>query len=375
MTAGNPSAEHLTASDPNTPPHVLTELAGRRWDLHGLIAANPAAPAELVHWVRSVNPAVAPEQTPPPPYPSGPATSPAAPWPARPAPRRRGVGGWLAGCGCLVVVAIVCLVAFTGVGAALLSGGTSTTDRPSTGDAPTTGTGVDAQLALYDEERARIDELSYEFDGSPVAWLVADFEWLFRQDEKMADPDLNEYTAQAIAAQTTMFREGLEVSVAEAQARRTNATGSVTEGIVDAAGKGFVDIQWDAATACTAANRENWRTTGCITKEDSLTVHMLPESELGEWTSKFTVVHELAHIYQRADNASYLENNGDYKTLLEQGLFQGSEEVMADCFALTHYDLWTLENDGSTTGYGYVCQENERQKIREWAATINAPLG
>ncbi|MFF7291248.1 hypothetical protein ACFY9N_01810 [Microbacterium sp. NPDC008134] len=370
------STEHLAASDPNAPPHVLAELAGRRWDLHGLIAANPATPSELAQWIRAVNPGVPAGQASPPPYPIAPAVpSATAPWPAPPAPRRHVVGGWLAGCGCLVVVAIVCLVAFTGIGASLLSGGTTTADRPSSGDAPATGSEIDAQLALYDEERARIDELSYEFDGSPVAWLVADFEWLFRQDEKMADPDLNEYTAQTIAAQTKTFREGLEVSVAEAQARRTNASGSVTEGIVDAAGKGFVDIQWDAATACRADDRENWRTTGCITKEDSLTVHLLPESELGEWASKFTVVHELAHVYQRADNASYLENDGDYKALLEQGLFQGSEEVMADCFALTYYDLWTLDNDGSTTGYGYVCQENERQEIREWAAMLNAPLG
>ncbi|WP_146197047.1 hypothetical protein [Serinibacter arcticus] len=283
----------------------------------------------------------------------------------------------MAGFGCLGVVVLGAVVALAGVGAGLAPTGSDTAE-PSAGATPeaasTTSSEVDAQVALFHEERARIDELSLEFDGSPVAWLVADFEWLFRQDELMADPSWQQHSAQTVAAQTTTFREGLEASVAAAQARRVNASGSVSEGIVDAAGRGFVDIQWDAATTCTPST-ETRRITGCIKKGDSLTVHLLPESELGEWASKFTVVHELAHVYQRADNASYLNNDGDYKALLAQGLFQGSEEVMADCYALTYYNEWSLTNGDFTTGYGHVCDENERQAIRDWAATLNAPLG
>lgn len=274
-------------------------------------------------------------------------------------------------------MAIVAVIVFAGFGALLFSGGDET-GGPSgvaTPDAaPTADSEIDTQRALYADERAKIDELSLEFEESPVAWLVADFEWLFRQDEKMADPNLLEYTAQTLAAQAKTFREGLEVSVAEAQARRVNASGLVTESIVDTAGKGFVDVQWDAATACTADDREDWRTTGCITKEDSLTVHLLPESELGEWSSKFTVVHELAHVYQRADNASVFEYRGEYNELLAQGLFQGSAEVMADCYALTYYGEWSLTNGDTTTGYGYVCDENERSAIRTWASNLNAPM-
>lgn len=378
MNDRQPRAAHAIACDPSTPLQVLVDLAAQRWDLHALIAANPAASPELIRWIRGVNPTLSTGRAPGRQLaasPAGPAFAPAA---APHVPRRsRGVGGWLAGCGCLAVVAIVAVVVFAGFGALLFSGddetgGSSSVATPDA--APTADSEIDTQRALYADERAKIDELSLEFEESPVAWLVAEFEWLFRQDEKMADPNLLEYTAQTIAAQAKTFREGLEVSVAEAQARRVNTSGLVTESIVDTAGKGFIDVQWDAATACTADDREDWRTTGCITKEDSLTVHLLPESELGEWSSKFTVVHELAHVYQRADNASVFDYRGEYNDLLAQGLFQGSAEAMADCYALTYYGEWSLTNGDTTIGYGYVCDENERSAIRTWASNLNAPM-
>lgn len=276
------------------------------------------------------------------------------------------------GCGCLAVAAFLSVIVFAGLGALLSvgEGGNASRTPP-----PVADSDIDEHIALYAQERARIDELSVVFDGTAVAPLVARFEWLDRQDERMADPALLEYSAQTIATQTTTFREQLEASIAAAETRRTNVSGSITEGMVDAAGKGFIDIQWDAATACGAADRENWRTAGCITKEDSLTVHLLPESELGEWASTRTVIHELAHVYQRADNARYADNSGDYKALLAQGLFQGSLESMADCFSMTYYNEWTLEQDGHEIGYGYVCGDSERDAIRTWAANIGAPLG
>jgi len=398
-----PSAEHAIASDPSTPPHVLVDLASHRWELHGLIASNPAAPAELIRWIRGVNPTVPigrapgsraeppqqgrrlspwqPGQPHPRPVSSAhhaPALGPAGYAPALHAPRRRRrAGGWLAGGGCLAAVALAAVVALAGLGALLTSGGDATADTPSAATpdpAPTESSEIDTQLALYAEERLKIDELSLEFDESPVAWLVADFEWLFRQDQKVSDPNLTEFSAQTIAAQTKTFREDLEVSVAAAQARRVNTSGSVTEGIVDTAGRGFIDIQWDAATTCKDSERESWRTSGCIKKGDSLTVHLLPESEVSEWVRDFTVVHELAHVYQRADNASVKDYRGEHNDLLAQGLFQGDAEAMADCYALTYYDEWSLTNGDDSVGYGYVCDDDERQALRSWASSINAPM-
>jgi hypothetical protein len=365
--------------NPGTPPHILADLAARRWDLHALIAANPGSYPQLIHWMRSVNPTLSVQATQsvqPQPWPQPLPGWQAAPAFGPPAPRRRGgIGGWLAGCGCLAVAALMAVVVFAGLGALLNVDSDSNNNEQHTAAPPAAGSEIQAQIELYHQERAKIDELAVVFDGTPVGYLVAGFERLYRQDEAMADPNLGEYSAKTIVTQTTTFREQLEASIATAETRRTNASGSVAEGIVDAAGKGFIDIQWDAAAVCLPDEREDWTTTACVKKEDSLTIHLLPENELGEWASTRTVVHELAHVYQRADNARFLNNDGEYKALLEQGLFQGSMEVMADCFSLAYYNEWTLSQDDQNIGYGYVCGDSERQAIRAWAASINAPMG
>ncbi|PPF40016.1 hypothetical protein [Pseudoclavibacter sp. AY1H1] len=84
------------------------------------------------------------------------------------------------------------------------------------------------------------------------------FDWREDQDAKMVDPNLSVYSVESIASQTSTFRAELEQRVADAQARQVNAGGSVSEGIVDAAGH-----------------------------------------------SKMTTVHELAHVFQKADDTRY----------------------------------------------------------------------
>ncbi|MCP2049314.1 UNVERIFIED_ORG: hypothetical protein J3D58_003386 [Paenarthrobacter nicotinovorans] len=232
---------------------------------------------------------------------------------------------------------------------------------------------MEAQKALFKQEQTRINELAAQLGGNPTAPLVADFPSFRREEAKLADPDLTIFSARSMVGFATRFREGLETSAAAAATRRVNATGSLSEALVDAAGNGYIDVQWDAATVCGAAESQGWSTSGCV--KDFSTVHLLPESEYGnEWSMRMTVAHELAHIYQLADSARVPENPGYYKGLLAQGLFQSDREVMADCYALTYYNQWTLENGGTEVGYGYVCNETERQAIREWAADIKAPV-
>lgn len=367
MNPSAPDQQRAAASDPGTPLRVLTDLAAGRWDLHGLIAANPASSPELVRWIMEVNPALSVQQ--PSPFAARPAAYGLGP--PRTPRRRPGTVAWLMGCGFLAVAAFMAVVVIAGLGAVLSSEGGSPTGpaQPTAADSA-----IEAQIARYQQERTRIDELAVAFDGTAVASLVAWFEWLHRQDERMADPALLEYTAQTIATQTTTFREELEASIVAAKTRRKNRSGSVTERIVDRAGKGFIGIRWDAATACKAEVREGWRRIGCVKKGDSLTVHLLPERELGRWGSTRAVVHELAHVYQRADKARSIDNKGDYEALLAKGMFQGSLESMADCFSMTYYDEWTLSRDGQSIGYGYVCNKKERRAIRRWAASIGAPL-
>ncbi|MBF4458131.1 hypothetical protein [Pseudoclavibacter sp. VKM Ac-2867] len=58
-------------------------------------------------------------------------------------------------------------------------------------------------------------------------------------------------------------------------------------------------------------------------------------------------MHELAHVFQKADDIRYTDDSGGYQPLLLQSLFQGSKEVMADCYTLMYFDEWTL-SDGIT---------------------------
>ncbi|GAB3293926.1 hypothetical protein GCM10027427_13430 [Pseudoclavibacter terrae] len=399
--------DRAAARAAGTPPHVLTDIAMRRPDLRGDIAANPAATPELIRWMNGVSrpgnlqshprpqpnlqwsrpqqprplqpPQTRPSYGPPPPRP-GLAATPYAPGRSPDPPRRKGTaGGWLAGCGCLVVVAFMGLFAFAGLGAILGLSDTATTPSPSVEAAPvdTGADDLDAHIALYEQERTKIDELSVALDGNPAKPLVALFDWMEDQDAKMTDPNLTAYSAELLADQMSTFRADLEQSITDAQTRRTNASGSVSEGLIDAAGNGFIDVQYDAATACgTNENADQgYQTVGCVKGGSPLTVHLLPDAERTEWHAKMTTVHELAHVYQRADDVRYPDDDGGYQALLAQGLFQGSEEVMADCYALTYLNEWTLSDGVKETGYGYVCGDTERQAIRDWAAGMNAPVG
>nr|WP_236571295.1 DUF2510 domain-containing protein [Microbacterium hydrocarbonoxydans] len=298
-----------------------------------------------------------------------------------PAPaRRRGAGWWFAGCGCLTVVALFILIAVLGLGAAVTTSGRPGThdtapDTPAVPQMPTDPQAAE-QIASFRADQPRILELAAQLEGNPVAPLVADLR-TFRSDEKRADdPTIGIHEARPIAERAAALRAALEQSVSDAQARRANTSGSLTEGIVDAAGNGFIDIRWDGASVCASGAAPGRENIGCVLTADPLTIHLLPENEVGStWMNQMLVMHELAHVYQHADDHGAEDYSGAYHDLFTRGLFQGSDEVMADCFALTYYDQWSLSNGSESQGTGYVCNESERQAIREWAAGLNVPMG
>lgn len=357
-----PDADHAAVQDPRTPPAQLADIAARRGDLHRLILSHPGCYPELREWIVRVAPAAIE-------YPIASTGSPLTGSAPLHPPRRSRVGCVLIGCGGMALVALVVIVFV--VGAVLSLPGGDSDPGPDAG-APPPGDSASA----FDAERVKFHELAAQLEGNPVAPLVtrtAEFE---RLEKSMAAPGITEAYAAQLVQRAQTAREELEQRIADASVRRTNVSGSVTEGIVDEAGAGFIDIAWDAATACaTSRNADEGRfTAGCVT-EDPLMVHLAPEDQLpGDTGMRVVVLHELTHLYQRADSDAHPDGVSAATQLLDQGYFQGSSESMADCYALTYLDQWTLTFENRTMGYGYVCGEEERVIIREWAVQVHAPL-
>ncbi len=289
--------------------------------------------------------------------------------------RRGGLGWWFAGCGCLTIIGLVFLGIVLAGGALLSSGSDGSAPRSDVSSNTPDGQYIDEQISIAVSERQKFHDLAAQLEGNPVAPLVTEFAKSQRLDKRIAEGAGNRFQAESLAKDATEMRENLEQRFADAEARRGNASGTVSEALVEEAGNGFIDIAWDAATACSVSGREGRTTAGC-TSDDPLAVHILPESELfGDWGVRITTLHELAHLYQNADLEERMsEDMSAAMALMDQGLFEGSGEKLADCYALTYTGGWTLENEQGSSGYGYVCNESERQAIREWAALINAPM-
>ncbi|MEZ2372154.1 hypothetical protein [Arthrobacter sp. RCC_34] len=415
MTGTYQDGDWIAAQDPGAPPGLLSEIAFRRWDLHPVLEANPALRPELRQWIAQVNPPhlrqypVAGAQPvgyggqqpgfpqPVPPLQQAPGYGPGGPAGAYPqagdaagaygpgmagpaVPRRSGPGPWIAGCGCLALVFVLVLVGFGlgGLNAIFSSGdrqGPPGVAQKPLINGPSASSGAQEQLRAFEAEMAKFDQLAATLKNNPVAPIVADARSLRSLETRAKTPGLSVRSATNLTAEARQLRQKLEQRIAAAKVRRVNASGSLSEGLVDSAGNGFIDIRWDAATACGKAKSKTGQTVGCVKGSDPLTVHLLKESAFSEdWDLRMVVVHELAHVYQRADEWSSPGGESRADRLVARGLFQKSNEKMADCYALTYYNEWSLERNGYRVGYGYVCNASERQAIRSWAAAIKAPM-
>lgn len=350
-------ADLAATQNPYTPPAQLADIAARRGDLHPQILGHPGCYPQLREWILQVNPSAGN-------YPV--AMGPVAPLPA---PRRSRVGCFLIGCGGMALVAFAFVGVFV-IGAVLSSQGESAQGPTADQVAP------EDSLAAFDAERAKYYALAAQLEGNPVAPLVTQIVAFERLENSIADPNITSAYAAELAQRAQAARQELEQRITDAAARRANASGSVTEALVDEAGAGFIDIAWDADTACGTSRRadEGMVTIGCVS-EDPLAVHIAPEDQLsGDTGMRIVVLHELTHLYHRADTDAHLDGISPSLQLIEQGYFQGSSEAMADCYALTYMNQWTLTFENRTMGYGYVCGDEERRLIREWAAQIHAPM-
>ena len=208
-----------------------------------------------------------------------------------------------------------------------------------------------------------------QFDGVLMANLV-DFDsyesfasraWTHRWDATALDRDTEH---------VTVATKGLEDLLAGATAQAaSNGTGSTYESVIDNLGRGFVASTLDDADSFCEGD-----VLACVGSEDPYTVHFdAPDSSLPymtDWLKTGVAYHEFAHVLQ-------FTNPGP--TTAAVTAFGGDVETMADCFALTYLEGWTLDHRiwvssyeyyDVNIGYGYTCGDTQKQAIRDWYGTL-----
>ncbi len=163
----------------------------------------------------------------------------------------------------------------------------------------------------------------------------------------------------------TYANELQAVRVAADTQASTNTTGSHYETVTDQLGQGYVtSLLDDADTIC---RRD---VLACVKGSDPYTVHFdiadNAKDPYNDWLRTGVAYHEFAHVLQ-------FTNPGPTDIAVES--FGGDVETMADCFALTYLDGWTLDHRLRDShgrqwriniGYGYTCNASQRQVIVDW---------
>ncbi len=209
-----------------------------------------------------------------------------------------------------------------------------------------------------------LDEVG-RYEGVPLAilipWdryeLLASQSWARRWDATALDASIAsvEKARQELATQ----REAAEQQAA------SNASGSAYEAALDSLGAGYVTwVREDADTLC-----QN-DVLACVISDNPLVVHVDAADDgleyTNDWLRTGIAYHEFAHVLQ-------FTNPEPTEAALPS--FDGDVETMADCFALTYLDGWTLHHTiwvssyqywEVDVGYGYTCTEAQRQVVRDW---------
>jgi len=303
----------------------------------------------------------APSAQTPPPYPAGfPATAaPLAPPP--PPPRRRSVG-WI------VTVSLLSVGLLAAVGAVvwyfLQLERANATIREQERELEEQRELIDRKDTFAAAMASLLDEVG-AYEGVPLAtvipWdryeLLASQAWARRWNADALD--------SSIASVETARDELVAQREAAAQEAAVNASGSAYEATLDRLGAGFVTWRLDDADALCESD-----VLACVTSDEPLVVHVdAPDDSLPymtDWLRTGLAYHEFAHVLQ-------FTNPEPTETAVEA--FDGDVETMADCFALTYLDGWTLDHRvwvnsyeywDVSLGYGYTCDDAQRQVIRDW---------
>lgn len=190
---------------------------------------------------------------------------------------------------------------------------------------------------------------------------LANRAWTHRWNADSLDIDVASANALASDLATRSEKARMQAS--------SNASGTAWEATLDALGRGWVSMAVDeGSTACGA------EALACVSSADPFVVRVAgntrTDPRMTDWIRTGVAYHEYAHVLQFTNPEA---------TEPALAAFGGDYETMADCYALTFLDGWTLDHevpiDASSywevsVGYGYTCNEGQRQVIRDWTAGL-----
>jgi len=285
-----------------------------------------------------------------------------------PAPRpRRAALAWI------IVLAVALLASIAGL-AFFVVQYLGARDRLADADAT-----IEQQRQQIEEQQKAVDQketfkrtaqslmdAAHGFEGLPFAELLP-FDRYRTDIERGWAARWNPAAMDRVIADVQADVDALHALAADAQAQAsTNASGTAAEATIDELGHGYVtSVYDDTATLCGRADA-----LGCVISDDPLTVHFdaaaNAEPYMTDWIRTGVAYHEFAHVLQ-------FLNPEPTDTAL--AAFGGDLETMADCFALTYLDGWSLQQrvwiDATSywdldIGYGLTCDEGQRQVVRDW---------
>ncbi len=209
-----------------------------------------------------------------------------------------------------------------------------------------------------------------KFDGVPMSTIVpfSDYESLAAQAwGHRWRPVALELDIDAVRTATSELEQILAAAEAEAS---TNATGTKYEEVIDLLGRGFASSLIDESADSVCGSD----VLACVAWDNPYLVLFdaadMSLPYMSDWLKTGLAYHEFAHVLQ----ATNPEPTG-----IAVDAFGGDLETMADCFALTYLDGWTLNHRvwvgqytywDASIGYGYTCDESQRQVVREWHESL-----
>jgi len=236
-------------------------------------------------------------------------------------------------------------------------------------------TEIEKQQELLDQKETfgtamqKLVETADQFDGVLFGNVVTQGDL-----ERLATRGYDHrWDAAAVARDTVAVQKAQtqleDVLAAATEQASANSSGTAYESVIDALGSGFVTAVVDDADGLCASD-----VLGCVISDDPYTVHFDAADAAQPYMTDFlktgVAYHEFAHVLQ-------MTNPGPTRIALEA--FGGDPEIMADCYALTYLDGWTLHHTIFTSpieyyevdiGYGYTCDQTQQQAVVDWVGAV-----